>query len=121
MIQGNSRQLKRSFVASTTSGTLSDKIVIFVLWLFDTRREFIVQDYIPEFEAMNPEDLIDFQRREEVENLIKGINRNQINERKGIQNMMGQIVDAINPSQSGISHNSLVKIDGEGTVTYEVV
>ena len=52
---------------------------------------------------------------------MKGINRNQINERKGIQNMMRQIFNAIHPSQSGISHNSLIKIDGEGAVTYKVV
>ena len=61
MIQGNPKQVERSFAASTTSGTLSDKIVIFMLWIFDTRREFIVQEYIPEFEAMNHEYLIDFQ------------------------------------------------------------
>ena len=34
---------------------------------------------------------------------------------------MKYIVDAIQPSQSGVSHNSPVKIDGEGDITYEVV
>ena len=39
-----------------------------MMWVFDTRREFLVQDYIPEFEAMNHEDLLDFQQCEEDEN-----------------------------------------------------
>ena len=34
---------------------------------------------------------------------------------------MRQLVDAIQPSQSGISHNSLIKMDGEGAITYELV
>ena len=33
---------------------------------------------------------------------------------------MRQIVDAIQTSRSGISHNSPTKIDGEGAITYEV-
>ena len=44
------------------------KISIFMLCLFDTRREFLIQEYIPEFEAVNHEDLLDFQRCEEDEN-----------------------------------------------------
>ena len=36
-----------------------------MLWLFDKRREFIIQEHIPELEAMNNEDLLGFQRREE--------------------------------------------------------
>ena len=40
-----------------------------MLWLFDKRREFLVQEYIPEFGAMNHEDLLDFERREEDENV----------------------------------------------------
>ena len=47
--------------------TYSEKIILFVLWLFDTRREFPVQEYIPEFEAINRQDLLDFQWREEDE------------------------------------------------------
>ena len=46
---------------------------------------------------------------------------NPINERIGIQKIMRQIVDAIHSSQSGISHNSPIKIDGEGAITSEVV
>ena len=35
--------------------------------------------------------------------------------------MMGQLVDKIQPPRIGISHNSPIKIDGEGSITYEVV
>ena len=65
--KGETRNLQASqkiFVASTTSGTYSENIILFVLWLFDTRREFLVQEYIPEFKTINHEDLLDFQRRE---------------------------------------------------------
>ena len=65
------------------------------MWIFDTRREFLVQDYIPEFGAMNHEDLIGFQRREEDENLTNRRKINPINERRGIQKLMRQLVDAI--------------------------
>ena len=81
MSLGTSRQVERIFVASNTSGTYSAKIILFVLYLFDTRREFIVQEYIPEFEAMNHEDLLDFQRRKENENVTNRRKRNHINER----------------------------------------
>ena len=36
--RGTSRQVKRSFFAETSSGTYIERIIIFVLWLFDTRR-----------------------------------------------------------------------------------
>ena len=32
------------------------------MWLFDTRRGFLVQEYIPDFEAINHVDLLGFQR-----------------------------------------------------------
>ena len=35
--------------------------------------------------------------------------------------MMSQIVDAIQPLQSVTSHNSMITIDGEGAINYEVV
>ena len=70
---------------------------------------------------MNHEDLPDFQRREEYENMTNRRKRNQINERTGIQNLMGQIIDAIQPSRSGISYQSLIKIYGKGDTTYKVV
>ena len=40
-----------------------------MLWLFDTRKEILVQEYILEFEAMNHEDLLEFKRRKEDENM----------------------------------------------------
>ena len=92
---GTSRQAERSFVASTTSGTYIEKIILFMLWLFDARTEFHFQDCIPEFEVMNHEYLLEFQHREEDENVTNRININQINEIPGIQNMMRQTVDAI--------------------------
>ena len=55
-----------------------------MMWVFDTRREFLVQDYIPEFEAMNHEDLLDFQQREENENVNNRGMINNINEITGI-------------------------------------
>ena len=93
--RGNSRQVERIFVAPTTYGTYSDKIILFVLWLFDTRREFLIQEYISEFEDMNHEDLLEFQRREEDKNATNRRKRNTINERKGIRKLMSQMVDKI--------------------------
>ena len=93
--RGTSSQVKRIFVASTTSGTYCDKIILFMLCLFVTRREFLVQEYIPEFEAMNHEDLLDFQRREEDANVTNRRKINPINDRTGIQNLMRRIVDTI--------------------------
>ena len=64
-------QAIRFFVASTIYGIYSDKIIIFMLWLFDIRREFLFQEYITEFEAMNHEDLLDFRHCEEDESVTK--------------------------------------------------
>ena len=57
-IRKNSRQVKKIFSASTTSGTYSDKIILFILWIFVARREFLIQEYITEFGAMNHEDFL---------------------------------------------------------------
>ena len=35
--------------------------------------------------------------------------------------MTRQLVDAIQTSRGGISHNSPIKIDEEGAITYEIV
>ena len=121
MGRGTSRQAERIFVASTTSGTYNDKIILFMIWLFDMIREFLVHDYIPEFGAINHEDLLEFQGREEDKNMTNRRKITPINERSGILKLTRQIVDAIKPSQSGISHNIPIKIDGEGAITYELV
>ena len=70
---------------------------------------------------MNHEDLHGFQRCEEDENVTNRRKRHRNNEISGIQNIMRQVVDAIQTFQSDISHNSPIKIYGEGTLTYEVV
>ena len=79
---------------------------------FDTRREFLFHEYLPEFEAMNHEDLIDFKQREEDENVTNRRKINPINDKTGIQKLTSQIVDSIQPSRIGISHNSPIIIDG---------
>ena len=53
--RGTSRQVERSFVVPTTSGTYSENIILFMLWLFDTIKESLIQEYIPEFKAINHE------------------------------------------------------------------
>ena len=63
--RGTSRQLKIIFFTLNNSGTYSDKIILFMLWILDTISEFLVQEYIPEFEAMNNEDHPDFQQQKE--------------------------------------------------------
>ena len=83
---------------STTSGTYSDNAILFVLWIFDTRREFLIREYIPEFEAMNHKDYLDFQGLEEDENVNNRRKINQIKLITGIQNMVRQIVDPIQTS-----------------------
>ena len=70
---------------------------------------------------MNHEDLICFQRREDDENSTNRRKINLINDRRGIRNLMRQIFDTIQNSQNGISHNSPIKIYGEGAITDEVV
>ena len=121
MVQGTSEQVERIFVASTTSGTYSDKIILLIMWLFDTSREFLNQEYIHEFEAMNHEDLLGLQLREKDENMTNRRKRNPINDITGIQNLKRQLVGVIHTSQNRIIHNSPVEIDGEGDITYEVV
>ena len=48
-----------------------------MLWLFDTRREFLIQEYIPEFEAMNHEDFLEFQLCEEDDNVYTWLITNE--------------------------------------------
>ena len=108
-------------MALTTSGTYTDNIILFMLWLFDTGRGFLVQEYIPEFVAMNHEDLLDFKRCEEDVNVTNRRKRNLINDRTGIRKLTRQLVDAIQILRSGISHNSPIKLNGEGDITYKLV
>ena len=91
-----------------------------MMWIFDTRREFIVQEYIPEFKATKNENLLDFQQLEEDENMTYRRKINPINENIFNKNIMIKIVDEIQPLKIGISHNSPIKIDGEGAIAYEV-
>ena len=119
--RGSSRKSERSFLASTTSGIYRDEIIIFMLWLFDIRGGFLVQEYVPEFEATKHEYLLDFQQREEDGNLTNRRKRNLINKRTGVRKLTRQIVDAIQPSRSGINNNSPIKMNGDVNITYEVV
>ena len=118
MIRVTSRQSKKSFVVLNTSETYSDKIILFMLRIFDTIRESFPHEYIPEFEAMNHEYLLNFQQHEEDENVTNRRNINMINERTGIRNLIRHLVDAIQPPKIGISHNSLIKIGVERCITY---
>ena len=76
---------------------------------------------MPEFGAMNHEDLLGFQRSEEGENVTNKRKRNPINDITSIENLVRQLVVEIQPLRSGISHNSPIKIDEEGVITYEEV
>ena len=70
---------------------------------------------------MNHEDLLNFKQHKEYENMTNIRKINMINERTGIQKMMSQIFDSIQPSQNGISHKLPIRIDGEGAIIYEAV
>ena len=87
MRRGTYRQVEQIFVLCTTSVTYSEKIILFMIWMFDQRREFLVQEYIHEFEAMNHEDLLGFQQHKEDEHVTKIRKINQINQRTGIQRL----------------------------------
>ena len=117
VIRVTSRQSKISFVVLNTSETYSDKIILFMLRIFDTIRESFPHEYIPEFEAMNNEELFHFQQCEQDENVTNRRKINLINERTCIQKLTSQLVDAIHPSRSRISHNIPIKIYGEGAIT----
>ena len=116
-----SSQVEGIFVSPTTSGTYSDIFIRFKIWIFDTRGGVLVQSYIPELEAMNNEDLLDFYRHKEDENFTNKRKGKTINDRTGIRNLMRQIVDTIHTLRSGISHKIPIKINREGDITYEVV
>ena len=92
-----------------------------MMWLFDTRREFLAQEYVSEIESMNHEYLLEFQRREKDENVTNRRKINPINKITGIWNLTKQLVDAIQSLRIGISYNSPIEIDEEGAITYEVV
>ena len=70
---------------------------------------------------MNNEDLPDFQQRKEDGNMTNRRMRNPINEITGIKSLIRHIVDAIQPSRSGISHKIPIKIYGEVAITYKLV
>ena len=110
MRRGTYRQVEQIFVLCTTSVTYSEKIILFMIWMFDKRREFLVQEYIPEFEAMNHEDLLGFQQHKEDEHVTNIRKINQINQRTGIQRPMINLFYAIQPSRSGMSHKIPIKI-----------
>ena len=71
-------------------------------------------------ESTNHEDILEFQQHKEDENVTNRRKINTINEKTVIQKLMRHLVDKIKPLQSGISHNSMIKIDGEGAINYEV-
>ena len=89
MSPGTSRKVEKRFIPWIIYETYSDKIIISMMWIFDTRREFLVQEYIPEFGAMNHEVLLGFQRREEDENSTNRRKINPIDEIRCIRKITG--------------------------------
>ena len=80
----NDRKVERRFFALTTYGTYTENIILFMLWIFDTRRGFIVHEYLFGFKAMHHEDSLEFKRHEEDKNVINIRKSKPINYRTGI-------------------------------------
>lgn len=139
-----SKVIEKSFVAKKSARTYIDKIISFSLYLFDTAPQFLEQRIIPQMKVCKNQDNETFKgkmekydkkiqlNKEKREKLVqKGerVNNKKIKDPKkpedtrvAIRKYIRNLVNEIKPvEKDGDQHNSPIKIDGDGMITYGII
>ncbi len=130
--------IEQSFVAVSSNTSYKAKIVLFMLWLYDNHRSYLSQEYLPMMDERNDEDV---KRRhiEEGKNQQQQAPTNEQNSRKESKSMEQSykkislglleedrsslrsycfaLLHKVKPDVEGKSHNSPIKIEGDGAIT----
>jgi len=108
-------RVERSFVGSGTSSGYIDQLVRFILYLYDKKDivgDYLMDQYRTRMDMYNNNDITTYQSRR---------NKRQKNQRPELRAYIKRCIEAIRPAREGSPHNSPIKIDGEGALTYTVV
>ena len=104
-------QVERTFVSGGTAAGYEDQLVRFIVHLFDNEDSFLTDDARNQMAIYDSSDASNFRRQP-----TSGGNK-----RPGLRGYIRRSIKAIQPARDGFPHNSPIKIDGDGALTYTVV
>lgn len=140
----HSSAVEKNFVATNSSRNYIDKIINFSLYLFDNAPEFLEERIIPQMKELKKKDDEIFKKKmEKYESKIKSneilrekkkqqgerVNNKKIKDPKipedthfNLRKYIRELVKDIKPvEKDGDKHNSPIKIDGDGMITYSII
>ncbi len=102
----SAEDVEKGFVSEASKRTYHEKLTLFVQYLLDNKPQYIADSHCKELEAKHRADKSNASRGRQGSN---------------VRSYMLAALKNIQPARNGKAHNSPIKIDGEGAITYEVV
>ena len=104
-------RVERSFVATKTAFGYTDHLVRFLLHLYDHEKSYLAEPHLSQMKLYDDNDSRNFEQ-----NPTRGGNK-----RPELRSYIKRSIDRIEPARDGAPHNSPIKIDGEGALTYTII
>lgn len=143
-VRKQSKVIEKNFVSENSRKNYIDKIITFALYLFDNAPNFLEEAIIPQMKEFKKEDDETFkikmekynkkiqlnkERREKLVQQGERVNNKKIKDprkpedtRVAIRKYIRKLIDEIKPvEKDGDKHNSPIKIDGDGMITYGII
>lgn len=103
--------VERSFVSGGTAAGYEDQLVRFIVHLYDNEDSFLTDGARNQMAMYDNSDASNFRRQP-----TRGGNK-----RPQLRAYVRRTIKAIQPARDGLPHNSPIKIDGDGALTYTVI
>ena len=116
----STRQISNSFVSETSSNnTYIPKLVLFVFWILGNHQELINPDVLPQMIDLDNTDKSNYEVRMARRTASS---RPVINQRTNLRNFVKSCIENTPPCDGEAqTHNSPIKIDGEGSITHRII
>lgn len=115
----STRQISNSFVAQSSSDkTYIPKLVLFIMWIFDNKREYISELVRPQMVDLDATDTNNYRA------LMAGRRANSkpvINKRTNLRGFITTAIENVPVRPGQHTHNSPIKIDGDGAIGAELI
>ena len=106
----SANEVEKGFVSDNSKKTYHEKLVLFAFYLLENCPEYLSNDHRNEL-----------QRCDEIDKMNAAAKPGKKDNRTRVRNYMKECFKTVQPAREGQHHNSPIKLDGEGAITYEVV
>ena len=106
----SAKDVEKGFISASSKRTYHEKLVAFSFFLLDQNPEYLADEHRTEL-----------QNHDQADKANAASRRGKKDNRTNVRNYLKGCLERVQPMRDGQHHNSPIKIDGDGAITYEVV